>query len=95
MKRDRQRHQCLHEVPFTSNPPVHHCEFEPIQAHDLLQLQIERWESLPIEQQAQVEVASNFAFFDAPLHLAEDLFCTGRERCSLTRYRTRKAMIDD
>jgi hypothetical protein len=57
---------------FTSNRPAHHCEFEPIQARDLIQLPIDRWASLPIEQRAQAEIASLLAFVDAPLHVVAD-----------------------
>jgi hypothetical protein len=43
---------------FTSNPPAHPCELEPIQASDLTQLPIDRGASLPIEQRAQAEIPS-------------------------------------
>jgi hypothetical protein len=98
---------------FTSNPPLHHCEFEAVRTVELTQTSIERWAGLPIEQRAQAEIASLIALVDAPLEVVEDgafhrlldalvdigredrEFHFGRGQCPLTRYRTRKAMIDE
>jgi hypothetical protein len=98
---------------FTSNPPAHRCEFEPIQARDITQFPISKLANLPIEQWAQTEIASLLAFVDAPLHVVEDgyfhrllnalvdigcedcHFQLGGERSPLTRYRTRRAMVDE
>jgi hypothetical protein len=98
---------------FTSNPPVHRCEFESVQNQELTQTSIERWATLPIQQRAQAEIASLVALVDAPLEIVEDdifqrllnalvdigrenrQFRFGGDQCPLTRYRTRKAMIDE
>jgi hypothetical protein len=68
---------------FTSNLPVRRCEFEPAQARDLTQPQIEQWASLPIEQPAQVEDHSIFIFFNGPLHLVGQTPFHDRQKASL------------
>jgi hypothetical protein len=69
---DRQGNQCIHEMLFSSNPPVHHYEFEAVRIHELTQISIERWASLPIKQRAQAEIASFIALVGAPLEIVED-----------------------
>jgi hypothetical protein len=72
-KEDIRGNQCLREIRFTSNPPIHRCRF-PLQHHEPEQTQLifDAWASLPVEKKLQYEIASLVAITDAPLDIVEN-----------------------
>jgi hypothetical protein len=71
-KHNTHGNQCVHEIRYTSTPPLHQCIFQKLQEANQTQLQIERWATSTLDQRIQFEVAALVAITDAPLEIVEN-----------------------